>query len=105
MIVPHVPKKAQKITRALKTAAKLPARVSGGRGSGRNHLSPSPGESPVAILRLQVIGCRDLAPRAKNASCDPCVSSILCLHMSTLNAYCSLVSSSSPFSTRAIRHP
>ncbi|KAL4064564.1 phosphatidylserine decarboxylase-domain-containing protein [Scleroderma yunnanense] len=70
MVVPHVPKKAQKIGRALRTAAKLPARVSGGRGSGRNRLSPSPGENPVVILRLQIIGCRDLALRAKNTSCD-----------------------------------
>ncbi|KAG6332884.1 hypothetical protein ID866_6202, partial [Astraeus odoratus] len=73
MIVPRVPKKAQKLGRALKTAARLPARVSGGRGSGRNRLSPSPGEQPVVLLRVQVIGCRDLAPRSKNASCDPFV--------------------------------
>ncbi|KIJ60324.1 hypothetical protein HYDPIDRAFT_177428 [Hydnomerulius pinastri MD-312] len=71
--MPPVPKKAQKIGRALKTAARLPARVSGGRGSGRNNYSPSPGEHPVVFLRLQVLGCKDLCSRGKNSSCDPFV--------------------------------
>lgn len=71
--MPHVPKKAQKLGRALKTAAKFPVRVSGGRGSGRAHLSPSPGECPVAVLRVQVMACRDLAMRGRGVMCDPFV--------------------------------
>ncbi|EGO24192.1 hypothetical protein SERLADRAFT_361384 [Serpula lacrymans var. lacrymans S7.9] len=68
-----VPKKALKISRALRTAARFPARVSGGRGSGRNHFSPLQGEQPVVCLRLQIIGCKDLLPKSKNSSCDPFV--------------------------------
>ncbi|KAH7884251.1 phosphatidylserine decarboxylase-domain-containing protein [Phlebopus sp. FC_14] len=73
MIMPPVPKKAQRLGRALKTAARLPARVSGGRGSGRSNFSPNPGEHPVVFLRLQVLGCKDLCSRGKNSSCDPFV--------------------------------
>ncbi|KAG2141147.1 phosphatidylserine decarboxylase-domain-containing protein [Suillus bovinus] len=61
-MAPAVPKKAQKLGRALKSAARFP-----GRGSGRNHFSPSPGEQPVVFLRVQVIGCRNLA-RARNGA-------------------------------------
>ncbi|KAG0700175.1 phosphatidylserine decarboxylase-domain-containing protein [Suillus ampliporus] len=61
-MAPAVPKKAQKLGRALKSAARFP-----GRGSGRNHFSPSPGEQPVVYLRVQVQGCRGLA-RARNGS-------------------------------------
>ncbi|KAF9220448.1 hypothetical protein BS17DRAFT_797725 [Gyrodon lividus] len=72
-MIPPVPKKAQKIGRALKTAARFPARVSGGRGSGRNNFSPLPGEHPVVFLRLQVLGCKDLCARGRHNSCDPFV--------------------------------
>ncbi|KAF8836809.1 hypothetical protein BDN67DRAFT_910414 [Paxillus ammoniavirescens] len=72
-MIPPVPKKAQKIGRALKTAARFPARVSGGRGSGRNDFSPLPGENPVVSLRLQVLGCKDLYARGRHNSCDPFV--------------------------------
>lgn len=61
-MAPAVPKKAQKLGRALKSAARFP-----GRGSGRNHYSPSPGEQPVVLLRVQIIGCRGLA-RARNGA-------------------------------------
>ncbi|KAG1727715.1 phosphatidylserine decarboxylase-domain-containing protein [Suillus lakei] len=61
-MAPAVPKKAQKLGRALKSAARFP-----GRGSGRNNYSPSPGEQPVVYLRVQVIGCRGLA-RARNGT-------------------------------------
>lgn len=61
-MAPAVPKKAQKLGRALKSAARFP-----GRGSGRSHYSPSPGEQPVVFLRVQVIGCRGLA-RARNGA-------------------------------------
>ncbi|OAX36809.1 hypothetical protein K503DRAFT_276257 [Rhizopogon vinicolor AM-OR11-026] len=59
---PVVPKKAQKLGRALKSAARFP-----GRGSGRNNFSPSPGEQPIVYLRVQVQGCRGLA-RARNGA-------------------------------------
>ncbi|KAG9314770.1 hypothetical protein JVU11DRAFT_3853 [Chiua virens] len=71
-MIPPVPKKAQKIGRALKTAALFPARVSGGRGSGRSTFSHNPGEQPIVLLRLQVLGCKDLS-RSKHNSCDPFV--------------------------------
>jgi phosphatidylserine decarboxylase len=67
-----IPKKGLKIGRALKSAAKLPGRaVSGGRGSGRNTFAPIPGEHPIVIFRLQVIGCKDLLAKDKNGTSDP----------------------------------
>jgi phosphatidylserine decarboxylase len=66
------PKKALKIGgRALRTVSRLPARVSGGRGSGRNTFSPLPGELPVVVLRLQVVGCKNLLAKDKSGHSDP----------------------------------
>ena len=59
---PVVQRKAKKLGRALKSAARF-----SGRGSGRNNFSPSPGELPVVYLRVQVQGCRGLA-RARNGT-------------------------------------
>lgn len=66
------PKKALKIGgRALRTVTRLPARVSGGRGSGRNTFSPIPGETPIVLFRLQVLGCKSLLAKDKNGFSDP----------------------------------
>ncbi len=70
------PKKALKIRRALKTAARFPARVSGGRGSGRNRMSPAVGELPLVLLRVQIVRCAELAAKDKNGTSDPYVSII-----------------------------
>ncbi|TFK32514.1 hypothetical protein BDQ12DRAFT_728603 [Crucibulum laeve] len=64
---------AAKIKRALKSAARLPGRVAigAGRSSGRNHFSPIAGEIPLVILRVQIIGCKDLLAKDRNGYSDP----------------------------------
>jgi hypothetical protein len=66
-------KKGLEIGRALRSAARLPIRVSAGRGSGRNSFLPIPGEAPIVILRVRVLSCQDLV--AKDRIGDPCVPS------------------------------
>ncbi|KAI0067215.1 hypothetical protein BV25DRAFT_1819523 [Artomyces pyxidatus] len=66
-------KKGLKIGRALRSAARLPIRVSSGRGSGRSTFSPIPGEVPIVLLRLQIFGCQDLLAKDRNGSSDPFV--------------------------------
>lgn len=69
----RAPKKALRLGRALKTAARLPARVSGGGVSGRNTFAPLPGELPVVVLRVQVLSCKGLRAKDKSGTSDPCV--------------------------------
>ncbi|KAF8624424.1 hypothetical protein AX17_007133 [Amanita inopinata Kibby_2008] len=76
----------QKLKRALKSAARLPARaVKGGSnslgsfhvnyigGGGRNGFSAAPGETPIVLLRLQVVSCTGLLPKDRNGLSDPFV--------------------------------
>ncbi|KAL6301148.1 phosphatidylserine decarboxylase-domain-containing protein [Sparassis latifolia] len=66
-------KKAIKFGRAIRSAARFPVRVSGGRGSGRNTFSPAQGEVPVVLLRVQILGCTNLVAKDRNGYSDPFV--------------------------------
>lgn len=69
------PKKALKLGRAIKSAARLPTKVASGRIGGRaDALSPVEGEQPIVLIRVQVVGCKDLASKDKNGFSDPCVA-------------------------------
>lgn len=74
----RAPQKALKFTRALKTAAKFPVRVPGVKGNGRNRFAPLTNESPVVILRVQVLSCKDLLSKDRNGYSDPYV--VISLH-------------------------
>ncbi len=67
-------KRGLKIGLALRrSAARLPIRVSAGRGSGRNAFLPIPGEEPIVILRVRVLSCQDLVAKDRSGLGDPCV--------------------------------
>jgi phosphatidylserine decarboxylase len=63
------PKKALKLPRALKTAAKLPVLV--GKGQNRSAQAPKPGEEPIVMLRVQILGCIDVLAKDKGGTSDP----------------------------------
>ena len=71
---------SQRLKKALKTAALLPARAVMGSSSSLSHFSralqaytPAQGETPIVILRLQVVGCTGLMSKDRNGLTDPYV--------------------------------
>ncbi|KAF8957740.1 phosphatidylserine decarboxylase-domain-containing protein [Flammula alnicola] len=67
--------KGTKIKRVLKSAARLPRvpYVKAGRGSGRNNFTPRPGEPPVVVLKLRVLGCTNVLAKDRAGTSDPFV--------------------------------
>lgn len=70
----------QRLKKALKTAALLPARAVMGGSSSLGHFSrarqaytPAQGETPIVILRLQVVGCTGLVSKDRSGLADPYV--------------------------------
>lgn len=94
----------QRLKKALKTAALLPARAVMGSSSSLSHFSrarqaytPAQGETPIVILRLQVVGCTGLVSKDRNGLTDPYARpspSDLTLFLSYLTASSSSRSSS-----------
>lgn len=63
-----------KFKRALRSAARLPARVSASRSSSaRTAFAPLPNELPLVLLRIQVLGCSALIAKDRNDFSDPFV--------------------------------
>ena len=66
--------KGKKIKQVLRSAALLPVRVTSitaGRGTGRNNMKARPGEPPMVIFRLQVLGCSNLLAKDRGGTSDP----------------------------------
>jgi phosphatidylserine decarboxylase len=57
------------IRRALKSAVKLPIKLT--RGGGSNNTPTN--EEAIVVLRVQIVGCTDLTGRDKSGLSDPYV--------------------------------
>ncbi|KIK04927.1 hypothetical protein K443DRAFT_92237, partial [Laccaria amethystina LaAM-08-1] len=72
---PPRPTKGLNFKRAFKSAKRLPVPKGLGlkSGSGRNNFSPTPGELPIVICKIQIIGCTQLLAKDRNGASDPFV--------------------------------
>ena len=76
----------QRLKKVLKTAALLPARaVLGGGGLGhfsrtRQAFTPTQGETPIVILRLQVVSCTGLVSKDRSGLTAGLTAPYVCLH-------------------------
>ena len=66
---------ATKITKALKSAARLPVRVarttSFKGNNSRGNFNPQAGEQPLVVLRVQIVGCMQLLAKDRGGTSDP----------------------------------
>jgi phosphatidylserine decarboxylase len=62
---------SKKVLKIVRSAARLPIRVSSSLGTGKNSFLPIPGEIPVTILRVQALSCQDLESKDRSGFCDP----------------------------------
>lgn len=65
--------------RVLKQVAKAPLRLAAvnPRSAAKTpRTQPQPGEEAVVILRVQILGCKDLVARDKGGTSDPYVKSL-----------------------------
>ncbi|KAJ2928704.1 hypothetical protein H1R20_g8360, partial [Candolleomyces eurysporus] len=73
-----------KITKALKSAARLPVRVASRKGTGQRNFDPQPNEQPLVVLRVQIIGCMQLLAKDRGGTSDPfVVTSVLNIRKQT----------------------
>ncbi|RXW20222.1 hypothetical protein EST38_g5632 [Candolleomyces aberdarensis] len=73
-----------KITKALKSAARLPVRVASRKGTGQRSFEPQPNEQPLVVLRVQIIGCMQLLAKDRGGTSDPfVVTSVLNIRKQT----------------------
>lgn len=66
----NAPKKGLKIGKALRSAAKLPSKVSH-KSNGKNRFAPLPGENPIVVVRVQILSAKDLLAKDRNGASDP----------------------------------
>jgi phosphatidylserine decarboxylase len=62
---------SKEVLKIVRSAARLPIRVSSSLGTDKDSFLPIPGEIPVTILRVQVLSCQDLESKDRSGFCDP----------------------------------
>ncbi|KZV90616.1 hypothetical protein EXIGLDRAFT_710770 [Exidia glandulosa HHB12029] len=72
-MAPTSTSKKAKIGRVLKSAATSGLRLKHGRGAQRAQLQPLQNELPVVVLRVRVLGCKDILAKDKGGTSDPYV--------------------------------